>query len=59
MSTMRSSRTITGIRVKDLFGIMADQLQTLNDDCLVTLLQDSFLIVWIGIENKRTYVQEI
>eukprot|EP00957_Ditylum_brightwellii_P012459 941636-Ditylum_brightwellii.AAC.1 len=44
MSITRSSRTVTANGVKDLVGLTMDKLKMLNDDYLVSLLQDLALL---------------
>eukprot|EP00957_Ditylum_brightwellii_P063996 4854577-Ditylum_brightwellii.AAC.1 len=39
-TTTRLARTITGSGVKELVGLSVEQLKTLNEDYLVTLLQN-------------------
>eukprot|EP00957_Ditylum_brightwellii_P090119 6863296-Ditylum_brightwellii.AAC.1 len=44
MNTTRSSRTIARNIVKDLVGLLAEQLKTLKDNYLIALLQDLALL---------------
>eukprot|EP00957_Ditylum_brightwellii_P110828 8452972-Ditylum_brightwellii.AAC.1 len=44
MNTTRSSRTIAGSIVKDLVGLLVEQLKTLKDNYLITSLQDLALL---------------
>eukprot|EP00957_Ditylum_brightwellii_P098996 7541450-Ditylum_brightwellii.AAC.1 len=44
MKTTRSSGTIARSIVKDLVGLLVEQLKTLKDDYLIALLQDFALL---------------